>query len=57
MVLKINKEILNFIRNSDYDENIKKFLIESLLLEFKRDKADYAHYSAKYDKIIERYVL
>ena len=57
MVLKINKEILNFIRNSDYDENIKKFLIESLLLEFKRDKADYAHNSAEYDKIIERYVL
>ena len=57
MVLKINKEILDFIRNSSYDDDIKKFLIESLLLEFKRDKADYAHYSAEYDKIIERYVL
>ena len=57
MVLKINKEILDFIRNSDYDEDVKKFLIESLSLELKRDRADYAHYSADYDKIIERYVL
>lgn len=56
MVLKISTEILNYINESDYDENTKHFLIQALLLEFKRDKEDVKHYTNEYDKLIEKYI-
>ena len=49
----INKEILDFINGIDCDEELKKFLIEILFLEYKRDKTDFKHYFKEYDKIVK----
>ena len=56
MVLKISTEILNYIDESDYDDDTKHFLIQALLLEFKREKEDVKHYSNEYDRLIEKYM-
>lgn len=56
MALTISKEILDFIRNSDYDKDIQDFLIQALLLEFKRDKEDLTRYTKDYERIIENYI-
>ena len=55
MALTISKEILDYIRNSDYDKATQDFLIQALLLEFRRDKEDLRNYFRDYDKIIENY--
>ncbi|WP_296869649.1 hypothetical protein [uncultured Methanobrevibacter sp.] len=52
----INKEILDFINGIDCDEELKKFLIEILFLEYKRDKTDFKHYFKEYDKIVDKYI-
>ncbi|KZX10674.1 hypothetical protein [Methanobrevibacter filiformis] len=51
MVLKINSEILDFIENSKYKEEEKKFLIASIILEAKRYKTKYARFTEEYDTI------
>ena len=56
MALTISKEILDFIRNSEYDKDTQDFLIQALLLEFKRDKQDLSHYTKDYERIIENYI-
>ena len=56
MALKINEEIIDFINDSDFDEETKEILIDALKLEFKRYKEDYGLYSDEYDKILKKYV-
>lgn len=56
MALTISREILDFIRNSDYDKDTQDFLIQALLLEFKRDKQDLSHYTKDYERIIKNYI-
>lgn len=56
MALTISKEILDYIRSSDYDKDTQDFLIQALLLEFRRDKEDLRNYFRDYDKIIEEYI-
>ena len=56
MALTISKEILDYIRGSDYDKATQDFLIQALLLEFRRDKEDLRNYFRDYDKIIEEYI-
>lgn len=56
MVMKISTEILDYIRGSDFDKETQNFLIESLMLEFKRDKEDVRNYFNEYDKLIDKYV-
>lgn len=56
MSLKINNDLIDYIRNSNYDENIKNFLIQALLLEFKREKTNSRNYTNKYDEIIKNYI-
>ena len=56
MALTISKEILDYIRGSDYDEDTQNFLIQALLLEFKRDKEDLRNYTRDYDRLIEKFI-
>lgn len=56
MALTISKEILDYIRESDYDKDTQDFLIQALLLEFKRDKEDLKNYFRDYDNIIENFI-
>lgn len=56
MALTISKEILDYIRSSKYDKDTQDFLIQALLLEFRRDKEDLRNYFRDYDKIIEEYI-
>ncbi len=56
MALTISKEILDYIRGSDYDKDTQDFLIQALLLEFKRDKEDLKNYFRDYDNIIENFI-
>lgn len=52
----VNNEIFKFIDKSDFDENVKKFLKEAILLEFYRNKKKKSHYFNEYDGIVEKYV-
>ena len=59
--MTINKEILEFIDDSDYDENVKKFLKQGLDLEEKRsllkkEENKSSNFFNKYDTIISRIV-
>ncbi|WP_156929617.1 hypothetical protein [Methanobrevibacter wolinii] len=56
MTLKINKDLIDYIKSSNYDENIKNFLIQALMLEFKREKENSRNYTDKYDEIINNYI-
>ena len=56
MALTISKEILDYIRESAYDEDTQNFLIQALLLEFKRDKEDLRNYTRDYDRLIEKFI-
>ena len=56
MALTISKEILDYIRESDYDEDTQNFLIQAVLLEFKRDKEDLRNYTRDYDRLIEKFI-
>lgn len=56
MAIKINEDIIEFIKNSDFDIETKKILIESLKLEFKRYKEDIGYYTDEYDKIIKKHL-
>ncbi len=56
MALKVNEDIIEFINNSDNDEDIKKFLIQALNLEFKREKEDLRNYTKQYEQIIKNYI-
>ena len=57
-LMRLNTEIIDFIMdNEDFDDDIKKFLIQTLTLELKRYKSGYAHYSKDYDKILDKYIV
>lgn len=52
----VNDEIFKFIDNSDFDEDVKKFLKEVINLEFYRNKEKKTQYFNEYDDIVEKYV-
>ena len=59
--MSINKEILDFIDNSDFDEDIKIFLKQGLNLEetrnlLKKEQNRSTNYLNKYDTIISKIV-
>lgn len=59
--MSINKEILDFIDNSDFDEDIKIFLKQGLNLEetrnlLKKEQNRSTNYFNKYDTIISKIV-
>ena len=55
--MRLNTDIIDFIRkNNDFDDNIKKFLIEILDYELKRYKSDQKLYFKNYDAIINDYI-
>jgi len=56
MVLRINTKILDFIEKSEYDNDIKQFLIASIILEEQRYKASYARFADDYDEILNRFI-
>lgn len=56
MAISISTEILGYIRNSNYDKETQDFLIQALLLEFKKDKQDKKNYFKDYDNIIEKFI-
>lgn len=56
MALEVNKELIDYIRKSDYDKTTQDFLIQALRLEFRKDKLQLKHYFDDYDKIIENFI-
>lgn len=55
--MRLNTDIIDFIRNNnDFDDNVKKFLIQILILELERYKTDYKHYFKEYDNRINNYI-
>lgn len=59
--MSINKEILEYIDESDFDSNIKTFLKQGLDLEEKRrlikkEKGSNSNFFNKYDNIISKSV-
>ncbi|KZX12814.1 hypothetical protein [Methanobrevibacter curvatus] len=56
MVLKLNPELIGYIRNSDFDEDLKQYLIACVILEAQRYKTKYPFFIKDYDNIIERFV-
>ena len=54
--MRLNTDIIDFIRNNDDFDNVKKFLIEILILELNRYKADYKLYFKEYDSRINNYI-
>ena len=50
------KELVNYIEDTDYDENIKQFLIQSFLLEYKMEQDGIIHYRKDYDKLIDSFI-
>lgn len=56
MALEINDDIIDFINNSNFDEETKEILIAALKLEFKRYKEDIGLYSDEYDEILKKYL-
>ena len=56
MALKINEEIIDFINDSDFDDETKEILIDALKLEFKRYKEDISLYSDEYDEILKKHM-
>lgn len=49
---EVNIKILDTIKNSDYDEIIKKLLNDLLIIEFRIYKSKNPRYSEDYDRII-----
>ncbi len=56
MALKVSDEIIEFIRNSEYDKDTQDFLIDALDLEFTREKEDARNYFKSYDELVSKYV-
>ena len=55
--LRLNTNIVDFIRsNEEFGEDVKTFLIESLVQELKPYKTDYKHYFKDYDDILNNYI-
>ena len=56
MALTVNDEIIEFVRENEEDEDIQNFIIQALMLEFKREKEDLRNYTKQYDQIISNYI-
>jgi hypothetical protein len=56
MVLRINEEIIDLIKNGEFDEDTEKILLQCIMLEGKRYKTNYPRFTEEYDKIIESFV-
>ena len=56
MRFEISEELKDYVKNSEYDEETKDFLIQALRLELQRDKLNAKHYSKEYDELIERFI-
>ncbi|ABQ86899.1 MULTISPECIES: hypothetical protein [Methanobrevibacter] len=48
---KINLEIIDYIREADFDENLKNFFISAILYELRNPEK--MHYKASYENMIE----
>lgn len=47
---KINLEIIDYIRDSDFDESIKSFFLSAIIYEMRNPNKK--HYKAKYEDMI-----
>ena len=56
MALKVGKKLIDDVKNTEYDEKTKAFIIQDLRLEFKREKEDITHYFKNYDSLIENFI-
>ena len=56
MALTVNEDIIDFIRENVEDEDVQNFIIQALMLEFKREKEDLRNYTKQYDQIISNYI-
>ena len=50
------EELENYIEGTDYDENIKEFLIQSFVLEYKLEQGGLIRYRKDYDKLIDSFL-
>ena len=48
---RISLEILDYVRNSDFDEGIKNVFIQAIIYELRNP--DKPHYKARYESMIE----
>ena len=56
MKFEISEELKNYVKESDYDNVTKDFLIQALRLELQLDKLDEKDYSKEYDAKIEMFI-
>ena len=56
MALTVNEDIIDFIRENVEDTDVQNFIIQALMLEFKREKEDLRNYTKQYDQIISNYI-
>ena len=56
MKFEISEELKEYVKNSEYDNETKDFLIQALRLELQRDKLNAKHYTKDYDELIERFI-
>ena len=56
MKFEISEELKEYVKNSDYDNETKDFLIQALRLELQRDKLNAKQYAKDYDALIERFI-
>lgn len=48
---KMNLEIINYIQNADFDDNLKQFFIKAII--FEKRNPDASRFTATYDRMIE----
>ena len=48
---KINLEIIDYIQNSDFDENLKQFFINAIIFEIRNPNV--SRYTSSYESMIE----
>lgn len=53
---KLNKRILDTINESDYDQTMKDFLKELLMIELRNFEDKYPRYTKDYEQILTRYI-
>lgn len=48
---KMNLEIINYIQNADFDDNLKQFFIKAII--FEKRNPDASRFTETYDRMIE----
>lgn len=48
---KMNLEIIDYIQNADFDDNLKQFFIKAII--FEKRKPDASRFTATYESMIE----